>query len=112
MVLLAFIDSWWSWCLRWRRVRFEWEALQEEDMLRIISSCSINRELKDNQIWGGDISGEFSVKSAYEFLAYQDSSLSLGIFNQFWQVKAFPNGLATAWRVLLNKMSTQSNMIR
>jgi len=91
-------DSGWSWHLRWRRIRSEWEALQEEHMLRIISACIFNRELKDNQIWEGDISGEFSVKSTYECIAYQDSSNSLGIFNQFWQVKALLNVLAIAWR--------------
>jgi len=52
-------DLGWSWRLRWRRTRFEWEALQEEDFFRKISTSIISREIKDNHIWGGDITGEF-----------------------------------------------------
>ena len=81
-------------------------------MLRIISTSSINKELKENQIWGGDISREFSIKSAYECLTFKDSRKSHGFFNQFWLVKAFSNDLDTAWRVILNIMPTRSRLIR
>jgi len=61
----------WTWRLRWRRVRFEWESLQEEDILRYISTGSLRRETKDLQTWGGDPTEEFSVRSAYDYLTNQ-----------------------------------------
>jgi len=44
--------STWNWWLRWRRVKFIWKVVQEEDMIRKISMCTINRGLQ------GDISGD------------------------------------------------------
>jgi len=60
----------------------------------------------------GDTTGEFSLKSAYEYLANHDLVHPCGIFNQLWQVKTFPNALTTAWRILLDKMPTRCNLIR
>ena len=34
-----------------------WEALQEQDLYRLISSESIKREVKDKKIWKGDFVG-------------------------------------------------------
>jgi len=42
--------------LRWRRVRFQWEASQEENMLEYISKVRFNKEVKDIQTWVGDAS--------------------------------------------------------
>jgi len=48
-------NSIWKWRLRWRRTRFEWESLQEEKMLRLISTGFLNKETQDRQLWEGDI---------------------------------------------------------
>jgi len=64
--------------------------MQEEDMLTIISTSFINKEIKDNQIWGGDISGEFSIKFAYECLAFQDLGNLMAFSINFGKLKRFP----------------------
>ena len=38
-------------------------------MLRYISRGVLNKEIKGLQVWGGDTTEHFSVKSAYECLA-------------------------------------------
>nr|AER13158.1 putative retrotransposon [Phaseolus vulgaris] len=62
--------------------------------------------------WGGDPSGEFTVKSAYKYLENHAPIWPEGFFKQLWQVKALPNALTTAWRVLLDKMPTRSSLSR
>ena len=91
--------------------RFVWEVIQEEDMLRNISTCIFNRGATIQINMGEDISGEFSV-TAYKCLAIHVSNEYHGIFNQFWQVKTFPNVLSIEWRILLNKMPTRSSLIK
>ena len=89
--------------MRWRRVRFQWEFEQEDEMLRSIARVNLSREVKDTHIWEGDISGEFSVKYAYECLTNRTRGIPNSIFKQLWQVKAFFNVLTTTWMVLLDK---------
>jgi len=48
------------------------------------------------------------VKSACDCLGNYDTWQVNGIFYQLWHVKAFPNVLTTAWRILLDKMPTRS----
>jgi len=50
-------DSEWRWRLSWRRVRFQWEATQEDEMLKLISRVQMHWEVKDVQVWGVDASG-------------------------------------------------------
>jgi len=105
-------ESGWQWRFRWRRARVEWESIQEEDMLRLISANILNREEQDQQLWGGGGTGEFSVKSAYNCLASHATGEQMGFFNLLWQAKAFPSVLVTSWRSLLDRLPTTSNLIR
>ena len=40
-------ESEWKWSLRWRHVRFEWESMMKDDLVRDISTINMNREVKD-----------------------------------------------------------------
>jgi len=62
----------WRWKLNWRRVGYRWEEEQVDDMLRMISRVSLNKEVRDSQLWGANASGIFSVRSAYMRLAKLD----------------------------------------
>ena len=44
----------WHWRLRWKRARFEWGSLQEEEMLRNISTGTLKREVKNLQVFVDD----------------------------------------------------------
>jgi len=105
-------ESVWKWRPRWRHARFEWESIQEEEMVRLISTGSLSREVQDVQKWGGDVSGEFTVDSANKCLASFSGEVHSDIFKLLWQAKAFPNAMMTAWRVLLDRLPTRSSLIR
>ena len=77
-------DSTWNWQLRWRRVRFAWEVVQEEEMVSKISMYSFNRSFQDRQVWSGESSGEFTMRSTYEFQVARNSGESHDLFNMFW----------------------------
>jgi len=71
----------------------------------------LNEEVTDAQVWGGDASGVFSVKYAYECLANHGSNPHNNIFKQLWQAKAFPNVLTTAW-TLWDRLPTITSLFR
>jgi len=56
----------------------------------------MNKESKDILVWGGDTTGNFSVKSAYVRLANQNNDAHDSVFCSLWQVKAMPKALITA----------------
>jgi len=65
----VWVGSEWRWSLRWRRARFVWETIMEEDLLRLISQTNRYKDVKDYQVWRNEESRVFSVKSAYDHLA-------------------------------------------
>lgn len=77
-------DTGWQWRLNWRRERFEWEVNLEEDLLTQINRGDMNMDSKDQIVWVGDITGVFSVKSAYGCLANQSNDLTNEVFSSLW----------------------------
>jgi len=57
----VWVNSVWRWRLKWKRVRFKWESRQEDNLIRYISTSSLNRETEDLQMWGGGIPQESSL---------------------------------------------------
>jgi len=106
------VESEWRWCLRWRRTRFEWEASVETDLTMVLSRAVLKKNNKDVQVWGKEVSGTYSVKSAYECIAKPDIGSQQDVFKILWKLKAFPNATTTAWRVLLGRMPTRQCLSR
>ena len=82
----------------------------------LISSLSLGRLYQDAQdylFWKEDPKGMFSVKSAYSLLVqHQTHEATDNVFGLLWQSKATPKILVTAWRILLDKIPTNDNLIR
>ena len=76
-------DFVWLWRFRCMRVRLKRESTQEEELLRLLSSVKLLREVKDRQVWEGDASGEFSVKFAYDRLEQHVKGSHHDIFKAF-----------------------------
>ena len=66
----------------------------------------------DLQVWGKEEPGLFSVNSAYECLTKQSRGTQSGVFNFLRKIKAFPNVIVTAWRVLLDRIPTRVSLSR
>jgi len=105
-------EAGWQWRLKWRRGRFEWEVVLEEDLIRYVANGSLNKEANDRILWRGDSSGAFSVKSAYACVTNQGSGFVNNVFKMLWQTKARPKSQTTVWRVLLDRLPTRGNLIR
>jgi len=106
------VVSGWQWRLNWRRDRFEWELGLEEELMEHIYKGVMNKESKDHIVWGWDITGVFSVKSAYARLVNQTIVPKDGVFSSLWKAKALPKALITGWRVLLDRIPISVNLHR
>ena len=65
----GFLDDYgWQWNLKWRRERFQWEAVLEEELLSILFREVLYKDSKDHITWRGDSKGIFFCKiSIYSF---------------------------------------------
>jgi len=105
-------DTEWSWRLRWRRSRFEWESIMKVELMNLIIGKSPRKEAEDVMVWNGDSNGVFSLKSEYQTLCQSPNGISHDGYSLLWQVKALPKALFTAWRVLIGRLSTYENLTR
>lgn len=79
----------------------------EIDLLMLLSKAIMKKYVKDVQVWGKEVPGMFSVKSAYECLAKQASGPQSEVFKLLCKVKAFLNVATTTWRVMLDRIPTR-----
>ncbi|XP_068487113.1 uncharacterized protein [Phaseolus vulgaris] len=85
----------------------------EEELYAILGTGNLCQEIQDRLVWREDPKGAFSVKSAYQTLTKQISTGSMdSVYSVLWQAKAMPKALITAWRVLLDRIPTNANLIR
>ena len=98
--------------LRWRRARFEWEIPLESELKMLLASANIVKDVNDVQVWTGDVSGRYSVRSAYDLIDKPNRGPQCQAFKYLWKAKAFPNVLTTAWRVLLGRVPTRMTLNR
>ena len=82
----------------------------EEELLGILAREVLVKDSRDFISWSGDSKGMFSVKSAYGLLANHDSAPSNVVFCLLWKTKVVPKVLTTAWRILLDRISTYQNL--
>jgi len=103
----------WRWRLSWRRDKFEWEGNMENELISSLSLGRLYQDAQDYLFWKEDSKGMFSVKSAYSLLAqHQTHEVMDNVFGLLWQSKATPKTLVTAWRILLDRLPTNDNLIR
>ena len=70
----------WTWRLRWRRPRFDWESSMEAELINLITRKILSKETEDTIVWSANPNGVFSVKSAYLTLCIQSNGISHDIF--------------------------------
>jgi len=70
------------------------------------------QDSRDRVVWLVEEGGNYSVKSAYEVLQKSTPSVYSLAMDSLWDIKALPNALALAWRILKGKVSTRMDLIR
>ena len=104
----------WSWKLRWRRILFVWESNLVDILMQLLDNKRLTREggfKPDKWLWR-DGSTDFSVKTAYNILLGEESTVGEELFAEFWNLKTLPSVQFTAWRVLRNVIPTKDNLLR
>jgi len=104
-----------DWAFTWRRHLFMWE---EEVLLSLREDLEDSRlsSQEDEWHWKLEDLGVFSVKSAYaklELVLYDDvwREDEKGVFTKLWKSPAPSKVVAFAWRTLLNRIPTISNLV-
>jgi len=55
---------------------------------------------------------EYTIKSGYNILNYKDLMQNSKTFQALWSLKFAPSALMCAWRLLLDRLPTRSNLVR
>ena len=88
----------WSWKLRWRRILFVWESNLVDILMQLLDNKRLTREggfKPDKWLWR-DGSTDFSVKTAYNILLGEESTVGEELFAEFWNLKTLPSVQFTA----------------
>jgi len=101
-----------SWKLDWHRERFEWEKQLEAQLVDTISRVRWNLEGIDRLMWVGNDQQEYTVKSGYNVLNKEDLMQTFEVFRLVWSIKIAPSAAVCAWRLLLDRVPTRSNLVR
>jgi len=101
-----------TWNLSWRRERFEWEKRLEEQMLALISNVKWDVRREDRLVWVDKDYQDYTVKSGYSILNGESLMQTLEIFKLVWSLNVAPSVLVGAWRLLLDRLPTRSNLAR
>ncbi|XP_057448644.1 uncharacterized protein LOC130740150 [Lotus japonicus] len=90
----------WNWDLKWRRDLREFEAAQFDVLIDYLRWA-----------WKATPEGFFTVHSAYCLLQGPRSLDPNDVFKQLWSSRAPPNAVSFAWRIILDKLQTKSNLL-
>jgi len=101
-----------TWNLSWHREMFEWEKNLEEQMITMISKVKWEVRGQDRLVWVGEDVQEYTVKSGYSILNCEDLMETSQSFQTLWSLKVVPSSIVCAWRLLLDRLPTRSNLAR
>ncbi|GLU17619.1 hypothetical protein SLE2022_339790 [Rubroshorea leprosula] len=95
------------WELRWRR-----ELSIVNEFIAFPSNFEVQQDIKDKLAWNGDSSSVFTVKKAYANLTDQTFYDGDNDFVLVWHKLVPTNICAFAWKLVLNKIPTRTNLSR
>lgn len=113
----GWVDGVWSWRLVWRRNLFVWEEDLVRDLLLLLQPLILNSDANRWE-WVGDVSGVYSVRSAYACLTEESliasgfSDDQMAILGRLWQSLALPKVISFSWQLLLDRVPTRVNLVR
>jgi len=81
-------------------------------MGRLMGSKSISMEKEDWWVWKESETTEYTVNSTYIILKDDEQGEVVAMYEGFWRIKAQPSAHLTAWRVLEDKITTKSNLVK
>jgi len=80
--------------------------------MNVISKVQWTEEGQDRLVWVGDDNYEYTIKSRYSVLNSQNLMQTSEVFQLLWSLKVVPSAKVCAWRLLLDRLQTRSNLVR
>lgn len=102
----------WEWRFEWTRPLLDRESSRIAELLLQIGSFSPKVGVGDSWCWVKDGSGSYSVKSAYAELLGDFGLEERRVFRRIWHAKAPSGLLALAWRIIIGRVQTRSDLAR
>lgn len=98
---------------------WDWEVItdifNDEDCERIQNTMIEGELQKDVLVWDHDITGVYTVKSAYKLLQVQkgawDNGNCTGVWKALWKIKAPQKALNLLWRALTHCLPTKTQLL-
>ncbi|XP_019423066.1 PREDICTED: uncharacterized protein LOC109332537 [Lupinus angustifolius] len=107
----AWSNEVWSWIIHWRRNLFVWEEEEYEGLLQFLHNSMPKQHTADSWTWIHDISGQYSVKSAYQSLHHVEGSQDLVFFKRLWASNVSLKMKCLVWRIALDGVPTKVNLV-
>ncbi|XP_019433895.1 PREDICTED: uncharacterized protein LOC109340629 [Lupinus angustifolius] len=105
----AWSNGVWSWSIHWRMNLFVWEEEEYEGLLRFLHNSMPKQHTADSWTWIHDISGQYSVRSAYQSLHYVEGSQDIVFFKRLWASNVPSKMKCLVWRIALDGVPTKVN---
>jgi len=102
----------WLWKVDWRRALFEWEHGEVFGLISLLEGETISLGFVDQWVWKADEDGGYTVSSTYKCLSMSEVGTYGSMYEVFWSIKGLPYSMTTAWRVLVDRLSTHANLER
>ena len=103
----------WEWKFNWRRHLFESELHMADCFLNDVHGATIQSHRRDAWSWKPDLSGQFSIRSAYHMLSEEEiEGDDVKVFEDIWKLKIPPKFAVFAWRLLNVILSSKKNLLR
>lgn len=83
-----------------------------DNLLLSLQTFSPHATEDDGWTWNANPKGAYSASSAYSCLMGPVHLPDENIFSLLWNVPALSNALALAWKVLLDRVQTRSNLFK
>jgi hypothetical protein len=105
-----------EWNFMWRRNLFQWEEALVVELKEILEGVVLSME-EDCWKWSPGENGEFSVNSAYNFLAKElrdEGELEgelVRVFDHLWDSSAPSKVIAFSWQLIYDRIPSRSNLL-
>ncbi|GKV44007.1 hypothetical protein SLEP1_g51236 [Rubroshorea leprosula] len=100
----------WKWDLKWRRERLGREQDEEKKFWEVLGSVQLRQSVVDTWQWTHEIGGNYTVKTAYDYLESVDSLLEGHLCKLVWCGLVPSKVSFFGWRLCLDRLPTRWNL--
>lgn len=108
-------DGRWKWEWKWRRDLFDREKFAINEFECFINRFPLKENEEDTWRWTCSTNGAYQIKKAYEMMSNPDTdqrgcTVETKQLRRIWNKLIPTKASAMAWRLILNRLPTRSNL--